>query len=324
MFCPYPSMFDKRAGDAVPARAEAGPGQASAAGSAAGINEPSAGPPGSGAEWNGTLANPDGPAGRARPFARRRDSNRNKSARGLTASRAWRMLSLLLFAAGLLSCRTTALASALETDLSGTGDHDYDAPAPGTYSLPVVKAAADGEVLDSAGRALRLRELTHGRVTVLSFIYTRCAAAKACPYATGVLNQLHRFSQEEPALAREMRLVSLSFDPENDTPERMAAYSAWARERSNAAQWRFVTTRGQTELRPILEAYGQAVDRKKNPYDPTGPLNHMLRVFLIDREGNIRNIYSSATLDPRLVLADVKTLLVERAPASASGNRAAN
>jgi cytochrome oxidase Cu insertion factor (SCO1/SenC/PrrC family) len=39
--------------------------------------------------------------------------------------------------------------------------------------------------------------------------------------------------------------------------------------------------------------------------------NHTLRVFLIDRDGNIRNIYSSGTLDPRLVLADVRTLMLE-------------
>ena len=51
---------------------------------------------------------------------------------------------------------------------------------------------------------------------------------------------------------------------------------------------------------------------KKNPNDPTGPLNHILRVFLIDRDGNIRNMYSSGTLDVRLVLADVKTLLAEQ------------
>ena len=53
------------------------------------------------------------------------------------------------------------------------------------------------------------------------------------------------------------------------------------------------------------------MDRKANPSDPTGPLNHALRVFVIDRAGNIRNIYSSGTLDVRLVLADVKTLLLE-------------
>ena len=198
------------------------------------------------------------------------------------------------------------------TDLRRTADHDYDAPEPGSYELPVVKRAADGEVLDAQGRTLRLNGLTRGRVTVMSFIYTRCAAAKACPMATGVLLQLHRLSAEDAALAKQLRLVSLSFDPGHDTPDRMAAYSALADSSKSAAEWRFLTTSSPDKLEPILAAYGQAVDRKKNPNDPTGPLNHTLRVFLIDRAGNIRNIYSSGTLDLRLVLADVKTLLAEQ------------
>jgi cytochrome oxidase Cu insertion factor (SCO1/SenC/PrrC family) len=222
------------------------------------------------------------------------------------------------------SIRHPLLAVALAAALPGgklfaaglprTSDYDYDPPAAGSYTLPAVKAAADGDVLDSKGRPLRLRELTRDRVTVMSFIYTRCAAARACPYATGVLMQLHRLSSEDPELAKGMRLVSMSFDPDVDTPERMAAYAALANGRSSAAEWRFLTTRSRMELQPILEAYGQAVDRKMNPFDPTGPLNHTLRVFLIDRDGNIRNIYSSGALDPRLVLADVRTLLREASP----------
>jgi protein SCO1 len=58
------------------------------------------------------------------------------------------------------------------------------------------------------------------------------------------------------------------------------------------------------------------VDKRPNPSDPQGPLFYILRVFLIDRAGRIRNIYSSGTLDPRLVLADVKTLLLEKAKLS--------
>ena len=192
------------------------------------------------------------------------------------------------------------------------GDADYDAPVPGTYALPVIKPAGDGEVVDSQNHSLHLRELTHGRVTVMSFIYTRCAAAKACPYATGVLMQLHRQSQNDPALAKGMRLVSMSFDPAADTPERMADYSTLARSDHPAAEWRFLTTRSQTQLQPILDAYGQAVNKRSNPNDPQGPLYHILRVFLIDARGNVRNIYSSDTLDLRLLLADVKTLLSER------------
>ena len=196
-------------------------------------------------------------------------------------------------------------------ELANTSDYSYEPPAPGSYTLPVIKPAGDGEVLNSQGRSLRLQDLTRGQITVLSFIYTRCSSAKACPYATGVLNQLHRLSQNEPSLAREMRLISMSFDPANDTAERMASYSAWAGGRTNAAAWRFLTTRSQAELQPILVHYGQAVDRKADPSAPGGPLNHTLRVFLIDREGRVRNIYSSGTLDPRLVLADVRTLMRE-------------
>ena len=216
----------------------------------------------------------------------------------------------------LLGAGAVSASDAAQTARSA--DHDYDAPEPGSYTLPVIKPAGDGALLATNGQPVQLRELTRGRVTVMSFIYTRCAAAKACPYATGVLLQLHRASADDPALAKELRLVSLSFDPANDTPERMAAYGMLASQRPTAAPWHFVTTRSQSELQPTLTAYGQAVDKKKDPRDPTGPLNHTLRVFLIDQAGNIRNIYSSDTLDPRLVLADVRTIMLESAQSASS------
>jgi protein SCO1 len=205
-----------------------------------------------------------------------------------------------------------SVAALAEDKISGrTADHDYDPPSPGTYALPVIKRAADGPLLDWNNQPVQLRDLTRGRVTVLSFIYTRCAANRACPYATGVLLELHELSSKDPALAKGMRLVSLSFDPTHDTPERMAAYSSLVSQHPTGAPWCFVTARSQQELQPILDAYGQVVDRKPNPLDPTGPLSHTLRAYLVDREGNIRNIYGSDTLDVRLVLADVRTLLME-------------
>jgi cytochrome oxidase Cu insertion factor (SCO1/SenC/PrrC family) len=216
-----------------------------------------------------------------------------------------KILSLLAF----FGVGAAALAQAANG--ARTADHDYDVPTPSTYSLPVIKPAANGALLDTKGQSVELRELTQGRVTVMSFIYTRCRAAKACPYATGVLLQLHRTSAEDRMLAKELRLVSMSFDPANDTPARMATYSELASEHPTAAPWHFVTTRSQAELQPVLTAYDQAVEPKKNPLDAAGPLNHTLRVYLIDRAGNIRNIYSSGTLDVRLVLADVRTLMME-------------
>ena len=216
-----------------------------------------------------------------------------------------------------LAVFSAAIASVSAGNVSTRdSDYDYEPPAPGSYRVPVVKLAADGALLDSDGKSLNLRDLTQGRVTILSFIYTRCAAAKACPYASGVLDQLHLVSVEDKMLARNMRLVSVSFDPEYDTPQRLAAYSEGVREEKSGCEWRFATAKSRAELESILDAYGQAVDRRPNPADPQGPLYHILRVFLIDRDGRIRNIYSSGTLDPRLVLADVKTLLLEEAKLS--------
>lgn len=201
-------------------------------------------------------------------------------------------------------------------DLPRDPDYDYDPPAPGTYNLPIIKPAADGALLDSTGQPTTLRDLTHGRITVLSFIYTRCAAGKACPYATGVLNQLHQLSFDDTTLAKNLRLVSLSFDPEHDTPMRLANYSEAIREKKPGCEWRFATAKSAADLAPILAAYDQTVDKRPDPNHPQGPLFHTLRVFLIDRQARIRNIYSSGTLDLRLVLGDVKTLLLEDAKLS--------
>lgn len=195
---------------------------------------------------------------------------------------------------------------------------DYEAPKPGTYTLPVVKQAVDGEVLDASGRVHRLSELAKGRVTVMSFIYTRCTDATACPMATGILNELHQLSTTDADLASGLRLISMSFDPVMDTPERMGEYARIMGGRKAGAPWSFLTTASPAALEPILKGYDQAVSPKRNPSDPAGPLNHTLRVYLIDSQGRIRNIYSSGTLDLRLVLADVRTLLLEAPTSSKS------
>jgi protein SCO1 len=210
-------------------------------------------------------------------------------------------------------CLTGATAWSIlcATPLTAAGDRDYDyePPRPGSYQLPVIKAAGDGSLINSTGKPVELRDLTRGRVTVLSFIYTRCSAARACPYATNVLGQLHLASSEDKDLANGMRLLSISFDPEYDTPHRLADYADAVRDTSTGCDWQFLTARSVREIQPILNSFGQNVDKRSNATDPDGPLSHVVRVFLIDQQGRIRNIYSSATLDPRLVIADVKTML---------------
>ncbi|UEM06947.1 SCO family protein (plasmid) [Skermanella rosea] len=190
------------------------------------------------------------------------------------------------------------------------GGFDYDPPEPGTYRLPPLAPAADGTALDETGAVRGLHDLMAGRVTVLGFIYTRCG--DVCPLGTLMMRDLHEATAADAGLAAGVRLVTMSFDPGYDTPEVMAA-QARALRAPGGADWQFLTARGRPELEEVLAAYDQRVLRKADPDDPGGPLAHQLRVYLIDGERRIRNIYSLDFLDPRLVLADIRTLMLEDA-----------
>jgi len=220
------------------------------------------------------------------------------------------ILSVLLVVAGLVRAGETPPT---QTELSWgrTAEFDYDPPKPGTYTLPPIKPAGDGDVLTADGKPADLVDLLHGHITILSFIYTRCSDPYACPMATGVLYDIHQASKEDEELAKNLQLVTFSFDPDHDTPAVMAKYGGFVPEGGGGSEWLFLTTRNRKELQPILTAYGQRVDPKRNPLDPLGPFYHVVRVYLIDGKGMVRNIYSYGMLDPRMLLADVRTLMME-------------
>lgn len=190
-------------------------------------------------------------------------------------------------------------------------NYAFPLPEPGSYNLPAIRAAAGGRVLTVTGEAADLAGLVRDRITVFSFIYTRCA--DICPLATMQLAELREGARSFPELDGRLRLISMSFDPDYDTPAVMDEYGrAWRDAGDGGAEWLFLTAPDQAALRAVLGAYDQAVDPKPDPDDPSGALNHILRVFLIDEAAIVRNIYSMDFLDPDLVLADIRTLIRER------------
>ncbi len=198
-------------------------------------------------------------------------------------------------------------------DTSRTKEFDFDPPEPGSYTLPVIRPADDGDVLDTAGAARTLHELYDGKVVLLSFIYTRCTDAQGCPLATAVLYRIFGASKADPQLASNLRMISLSFDPQHDTPEVMAGYrNGGSDDWQGGAEWVDLTTASTAELQPILDDYEQTVRRRLDDEgNPTDAFGHQLRAYLIDRNKRIRNIYGLGFLDPRLLVADVQTLLAE-------------
>lgn len=187
---------------------------------------------------------------------------------------------------------------------------EFIAPEPGSYGLPTMGIAADGEVLDSDGNKVRLHDFIGDKPTVLSFIFTTCDDVNGCPLATYVMRSVQDALQADPLTANKARLVSFSFDPLFDTPDVIDAYGAQFR--AEGFDWQFLTTEGAAALDPILSAYDQWVIRD---YDTNGEymgtMSHILRVFLIDESRRIRNIYSTSFLHADTVANDVRSLLIE-------------
>jgi cytochrome oxidase Cu insertion factor (SCO1/SenC/PrrC family) len=190
---------------------------------------------------------------------------------------------------------------------------EFVPPVPGTYTLHPIMQAPGGVVVDLDGRSRRLAEFTTGKITLLSFVYTRCADAWGCPLAYRVFDAVGTAVERSPTLRSRVRLVTLSFDPGHDTPAVMRQYAG--EQASRGIEWHFLTTASTRALVPLLEGFGQdvRVAPSRRPDGP-GPLSHVLKVFLIDPRGIVREIYSTAYLYPEVVFADIETLRLEFGP----------
>jgi cytochrome c peroxidase len=199
----------------------------------------------------------------------------------------------------------------------GYGALNFQAPLPGSYQLPPVQAASDAPYIDSKGKRGHLHALYAGRVTLLSFIYTHCDDVNGCPLASFVMGQIAKRLQTDSRIASKLRLVSFSFDPARDTPAVLEAYAKPFRPAGVA--WDFVTSPDAASLAPTLSAYQQSIQQSAGH-----AYAHILRVFLIDSQHRVRNIYSPAFLHADTLAADIKTILLEQGDITAGGAAVAN
>jgi len=192
----------------------------------------------------------------------------------------------------------------------GWTELEFEPPEAGSYRLPPLGSAGDGEVLDSSGEATSLHHLMGDKVVVLSFIYSSCSDANGCPLATHVLGRLQERLLEDSGGGEGVRFISLSFDPRQDRPEVMRRYGK--RFIEGEFDWRFLTTVDGRQLEPILKSYGQSIVRDPDAEDGTpGNISHVLRVFLVDRDKRIRNVYSASYLHAETMINDIQTLRME-------------
>jgi protein SCO1 len=138
--------------------------------------------------------------------------------------------------------------------------------------LDISQTVPDFTLTDQARKRVALSQL-RGKVVVLNFIYTSCALPQFCYRMTnhfGVLQ--NRFA------GRDLVLLSITFDPARDTPERLAEYARqW---KANAARWHFLTGSSE-EIEHVAAMFGM------DYFPDEGLINHSLRTVVIDRSGRL-------------------------------------
>ena len=180
----------------------------------------------------------------------------------------------------------------------------FEVPAAGTYELPPITRVGEHQLLDPAGTPGPILGLAENQAALVSFVYAHCP--QACPAALAVLQRVDRALAARPTLASRVRMVTVSFDPERDTPEQMGRI---ARNLAPVSDWRFLTAASNAEIAPVLEDYGQDTQPLRFGDDDPERLRHVLKVFLVDSSRSVRNIYSSGFMTSELLLADLETVL---------------
>ena len=139
----------------------------------------------------------------------------------------------------------------------------------------------------------------HGSVTLVTFIYTRCPVPTYCPLMDQNFATIQGALVEDPALTGQVRLVSISFDPEHDTPAILRAHAA--KRRANPDVWTFLTG-DRVTIDRFAGKFGVGVMRD----DGSTEITHSLRTTLVGRDGRIRKIYAGNDWTPHAVLTDLR------------------
>ena len=186
-------------------------------------------------------------------------------------------------------------------------------PDPGTYTLHKIFPVPELSVLDSTGTLQPISKYTKGKITLLTFFYQRCSDADGCPYAMALFHRVKSKLDRDENLRDRMRFVHISFDPNRDTPIMMAGLEkqiANLHKDKKSIEWDFLTTSSVDELLPVIDAFGQNVDIDVNALTKDKVLNysHVLKAFLIDEEGFVREIYSTTYISKEMLLNDIETV----------------
>jgi protein SCO1/2 len=150
----------------------------------------------------------------------------------------------------------------------------------------------DFSLTDQTGARVKLSQF-RGEPVAVTFTYTRCPIATACPLTVA------RFSKIDAALKKENfgALLCVTVDPENDTPAALKDYAA--KVGADPKRWKFLTG-DPREVASVAERFGVLY------YPDKGQIVHSQAVAVVDSEGRLETVYYGEQWEPETVLQDLQ------------------
>ena len=154
---------------------------------------------------------------------------------------------------------------------------------------------------------LRLADL-RGKVWVADFMYTSCV--EICPLQSAEMARLQAAFADHP----DLRLVSISVDPERDTPAVLSAYAD--KFQADPERWLFATGEPEAVARLAQEGFRLSAASYVAGGGADYTFIHSNRFVLVDRQGRIRGYYRSTDPDDLVRLRRDLTVLLRQVVAS--------
>jgi protein SCO1 len=176
-----------------------------------------------------------------------------------------------------------------------------------TAAMPAVVVAKEGDEIpnytlrNQDDREIRIQNY-RGKALLLTFIYTRCPVPDYCTLMSNNFAVIDRELGQDPELYAKTHLLSISIDPEYDTPKVLRSYGAAHTERyqnETFAHWEFA---GGTkdQIRELAEFFGLRYFPEKDQ------IIHGLRTVIVGPDGKVAKIYIGNEWKPEEVVQELK------------------
>ena len=194
-----------------------------------------------------------------------------------------------------------APADAWIAAIEKTGHAPLEAPAsmpPAAFVAPLAPGdrVPETALQDQDGQSISL-SAWRGQAVAITFIYLRCPLPNFCPLMDRRFLDVQTAVQKDPVLATRVRLLSVSFDPANDTSAALKAHAATLG--ADQARWRFATAPVETIDR-FAATFGVNVIREA---DKT--ITHNLRTGVIGPDGTVVAVYNGSDWTADQVVGDL-------------------